>query len=359
MKRARYDEQPYDPFEEDEEELAENDPDYEEDYDDADWDEPDDEPQPPPRKPHKKKKKPSAAAQVALTVCMGLGLFAAVSGITWIALSLREGKKKQNSEEDLLPGIAEVRTSTTTATELTTTTLPTDLTDTSTSDTELTTTVSTTTLTEATTTVSTRIIPGEEEFPYFTRSYTYPDEASQDETTTAAAPSDPVKARYAAYGGALKKFLREKTNADNAPMYALTDLDGDGEPELIISGGTEADSRSKVLYYNSGTLYDLKGSSGGALGTLYLSGSGSDLLLIEMTESGSESSAVSYQLIGGRLVPQHTYHAANGSYTIDGTTVMEFSYNRALNRDAMKPAGRDTALPDDPEALTAVGDHAL
>ena len=348
------DDEDYDP---DDEDYDPDDEDYDPDDEDYDPDDEDD----PPASVRKKKKNSSAAKQVLMLVGMGLGLFAVVSAITWIALTLREGRKKLNAEEDPLPQISEVQAESENTTSLTTTSLtfPTDFGTLLSEKTDQLTTL-TTTDTEATTTVSTRIIPGEEEFPYFTRTYTLPDEAPPVETTTTvtAAP-DPAKAQYSSYGAALKKFIREKTGADTEPMYALTDLDGDGNPELLVSGGTEADARCKAFYYQNGTLVDLKGSSGGALGTLYLSGEGSALTLTEITESETESSAVSYQLIGGRLIPQHTYHAANGTYTIDGNATTEYSYKKALDREALKPAGREIALPDKPEALTAVGDHSL
>ena len=334
---------------------------YEDDYDDYD-DLPDEtvtEPEAVPAAPvHRKKKKPSAAKQVFLTVCLGLGLFAVVSGITWIALSAKGKKNNGINEQRSRPDIMEARSTTTSSATTTSLTL-TELTTSDISGREQTET--TTTETEATTTVSTRILPGEEEFPYFTRKYTYPDEASQNETTSSSATADPTYARYSSYRDILKKFVRKRTNADTEPMYALTDLDGDGEKELIISGGTDAGARHEVYSYENGYLNELKSKSGSKFGTLFLSKDEDDgkLTLWEITESETESSAVSYRFDGKKLSVLHTYHAANGKYAIDDADVTELVYNNALNRSAMQAAGRETALPDKPEALTEVGGITL
>ena len=318
-----------------------------------------------------KKKKPSRLAHILSIVGMCAGLFALVSLLTFAAIGLKQRKEQRGMAEDgdleILEPVRsfEHTAATTTAAVLITT-------ETGTGETTDLTTDSTTGDTTETTTVSTRYIPDEDEYPYFTRKYTYPHEAELTETlsrrtsattttTTTAAAHDPASLLYVSYGAALKQFLLNAGEDDTEPMYALTDLNGDGIPELIISGGTAQNARYAVYAFSENQAVELQSESGGTFGHLYLHQDSEQEppVLIEICESEGKTDTYYYQFDGTALTLLHSFSDYNGNYFADGSPVSVEEYAALMNLSAQQNAGRETALPADAEALTEVGGHSL
>lgn len=323
----------------------------------------------------KKKKKASKAKHILSLVGMCAGLFAVVSLLTFAAITLRQRKEQSANVDEAELEILEPNRSfsQTEGTTARTTTLTADLT---TADiTDLSTTDLTTGDTTETTTVSTRYIPGEEEYPYFTRKYTYPHEAELTETlsrkttattattvtTTTVRQADPASLLYVNYGAALKQFLTNAGEADTEPMYALTDLNGDDTPELIISGGTSPQAQYAVYTFADGVLTELKSESGKAFGHLFLCQESADNppVLIEICEAENKTDTYYYAYDGSALKLLHSFSDDNGNYFADGHAVSAEEYAAQMYLTPQQNAGREIALPTDAEALTEVGGYSL
>lgn len=312
------------------------------------------------RKRKKKKKKASRLKHMLSIIGMCAGLFVTVCLLTLAATSLTEKKKSGGNAEpeelEVLESKEITKTTVTTTTTAVTETVTTDF------STDLTT--DTTEETTETTTVSTRYIPGEDEYPYFTRKYTYPHEAdltAPGTTTTTArqtdSRTDPENLLYVSYGAALRQFLLNAGEADTEPMYALTDLNGDGKPELIISGGTAAEAHHAVYGFADEKLIEMQSTTGSAFGHLYLPPENEQPILIEICESESGTETYYYEFDGEKLVLLHFFSDRNGSYQADGAAVSAEEYTAALYLTAQRTAGREIALPADAEQLTEVGGH--
>ena len=326
---------------------------------------------PPERQPEKKtgkkrkKKAYSAKKQIWMTVGICAGLFVVVSLLTWIALKLRQKNQNSLTEQRNSPSVMEARTFPTSTTKKITSTTATTTTGTVSSVTGTATTTSETGTT-TTTTLLTRYIPGEDEFPYFTRDYTYPDEAgttSAKQTTTTTAkhlpPADPDYDMYSSYGAALKQFLLNLGEGDTEPMYALTDLNGDRVPELIISGGITEDARHAVYAYTDDKLTELKSEFGEYNGRLYISEGEESPVLIEICMVETTTYTYYYTFDGKRLGLQHSFCDDNGTYSADGNAVSAQEYAEAMYLQPELDAGREIALPGDAESITEVGGHGI
>jgi len=316
-------------------------------------------PSPPQRK--RKKKKQSRLKLVLSSVGLCVGLFAAVSLLTFAALSLKDSGQNNPEQGSLAVIEASQIPSSSAATETTAysteTTFSTDIT-------ELTTELTTEDTTE-TTTISTRYIPGEDEYPYFTRSYTYPHEAQPTTSsattshTTVQPPHSSAQQVYSAYGNALKYFLQNADELSSNPMYALTDLNGDGTPELIISGGTSPEARHTIYAYINGTLSEMESANGETFGHLYLPDEDDPQILIEICETESGTDTFYYEFDGKKLNLLHAFRDAGGSYYIDGDPAEADEYTAAMYVKAKKDAGREYSLPASAEELTEIGGYPV
>ena len=140
---------------------------------------------------------------------------------------------------------------------------------------------------------------------------------------------------------------------------ALTDLNGDRVPELIISGGITEDARHAVYAYTDDKLTELKSEFGEYNGRLYISEGEESPVLIEICMVETTTYTYYYTFDGKRLGLQHSFCDDNGTYSADGNAVSAQEYAEAMYLQPELDAGREIALPGDAENITEVGGHGI